>query len=398
MAAGVRCARAGTRRRRSLRAVYAGVPSTLQGAALRWSKDNRHRWLQGNRTRVRALRGMKTQARATGKGGLRLGQARLRGPSRCRASAQKRSRGPPRGWFRRLLQQPPQAHWRRRVHLMRGGRPWQGECGLRTDPTRALKETLPMTLGGSRTLGDRDGGPCARGLVTGRLAWRWDSRSSPTAGQEGGTRGEEGAGREGLTLNSSGPRGHATCSAAKRSSCILPAPGPRPGGSALPERGRGTVSWKTCLAFSSVRSYPGHFSLLCVPLGEALRMPCLSLRKRQVELQGTGAPHFVCSTDPTSLHSRLWVPPIRTLNDRSSTTPPLCIQISYSSGAEGKPSGLRVPPPMPTPKLTPRDGSTKRTRPERLGCGRPSNWEQRSNLSALPNLIHILDHSLLARA
>lgn len=169
--------------------------------------------------------------------------------------------------------------------------------------------------------------------------------------------------------------------------CILPAPGPRPGGSALPERGRGTVSWKTCLAFSSVRSYPGHFSLLCVPLGEALRMPCLSLRKRQVELQGTGAPHFVCSTDPTSLHSRLWVPPIRTLNDRSSTTPPLCIQISYSSGAEGKPNGLRVPPPMPTPKLTPRDGSTKRTRPERLGCGRPSNWEQRSNLSALPNLI-----------
>lgn len=56
MAAGARCARAGTRRRRSLRAGYSGVPSTLQGAALRWSRDNRHRWLQGNRTRVRAHR------------------------------------------------------------------------------------------------------------------------------------------------------------------------------------------------------------------------------------------------------------------------------------------------------------------------------------------------------
>ena len=95
-------------------------------STLRWSKDNRHRWLQGNRARVRALRGMKTQARAAGKGGLRLGQARLRGPSRCRASAQKRSRGPPRGWFRRLLQQPPQAPGRRRAHLMRGGRPCRG--------------------------------------------------------------------------------------------------------------------------------------------------------------------------------------------------------------------------------------------------------------------------------
>lgn len=48
-------------------------------------------------------------------------------------------------------------------------RPWQGERGLRTDRTRALKETLPMTVGGSWTLGNPGGGPCAgEELVAGR--------------------------------------------------------------------------------------------------------------------------------------------------------------------------------------------------------------------------------------
>ena len=35
---------------------------------------------------------------------------------------------------------------------------------------------------------------------------------------------------------------------------ILPAPGPGLGGSALPEPGQGIVSWRACLAFSSVHS------------------------------------------------------------------------------------------------------------------------------------------------
>lgn len=119
------------------------------------------------------------------------------------------------------------------------------------------------------------------------------------AGEEGGTGGKEGAGQEGLTLNSSRLRGHRTCLVAERGSWILPAPGPRLGGSALPERGHETVWWRTCLAFPAVHGYPGCYPLFYVTLGEALRMPCSSLRKRRVELQGTGAPHFVCSTDPT---------------------------------------------------------------------------------------------------
>lgn len=68
----------------------------------------------------------KTEARATGIGSLHLGQARLlRSPSRCPGSAtlaQRGSRGSPRGCFRRLLLQPPQAPACRGVHLMRARR------------------------------------------------------------------------------------------------------------------------------------------------------------------------------------------------------------------------------------------------------------------------------------
>ena len=45
---------------------------------------------------------------------------------------------------------------------------------------------------------------------------------------------------------------------------ILPAPGPGLGGSALPEPGQGTVSWRACLAFSSVHSW-SVFSPLRAP-------------------------------------------------------------------------------------------------------------------------------------
>ena len=45
---------------------------------------------------------------------------------------------------------------------------------------------------------------------------------------------------------------------------ILPAPGPGLGGSALPEPGQGTVSWRACLAFSSVHSW-SLFSPLRAP-------------------------------------------------------------------------------------------------------------------------------------
>ena len=127
-----------------------------------------------------------------------------------------------------------------------------------------------------------------QGLV---IAWGWDSRSSPTVG-ESGIQGEEGAGQEGLTLNPSGLRGHPTCLAT----------------GSYPLRGQG---WAVALFRSQGRGlfraehvslFPPStlvLSLLCVPLGKALRIPCSSLRKRQVALQGTGAPHFVCSSDPT---------------------------------------------------------------------------------------------------
>lgn len=101
-----------------------------------------------------------------------------------------------------------------------------------------------------------------------------------------------------------------------RSWWILPAPGPWLRGSACPQGGQGTVSCRTCLPFSSLHSYLGSLSLPYMRLGEALQMPCSSVRKRQVELQGTRSPTFCLfnrshpRTTP-SLHSRPWAPPIK---------------------------------------------------------------------------------------
>lgn len=91
---------------------------------------------------------------------------------------------------------------------------------------------------------------------------------STELGKEEANEGRREHGQEGLALNSRGLKGHPTSLPAGRASWVLPASGPRLRGSARLERGQGTVSWRTCLAFSSVHFYLGRFSLPCVLLGE----------------------------------------------------------------------------------------------------------------------------------
>lgn len=118
-------------------------------------------------------------------------------------------------------------------------------------------------------------------------------------------RGGGGKRQEGLTLNSSGLRGHATSLPAELDSWILPASGPRLGGSARPERGQGTVSWRTCLAFPSVHSYLGCPFLLCVPLGENYGCLAPHSGRDQMNFKGQG-PHILSARQiPPADHSLL---------------------------------------------------------------------------------------------
>ena len=89
-------------------------------------------------------------------------------------------------------------------------RPCRGERGLRTDPTRTLKESLLMTLRGSRTLSYPWRSVRPEDWLLGAQRRR-ASRISPTAGEEGGTEGRRTQGKEGSTPNSSALRGHPTC-------------------------------------------------------------------------------------------------------------------------------------------------------------------------------------------
>lgn len=112
-----RGARPGVRRRQSLRAGDAGIPSTLQVEPVRRCRRSegsgglrapagcrgtqRHSWFQEGQD----------ETRTTVAGGLVLGQASpLRSPHRGRESAAPRREeaGVPRGCFRPLLQHPPQ--------------------------------------------------------------------------------------------------------------------------------------------------------------------------------------------------------------------------------------------------------------------------------------------------
>lgn len=224
-------------------------------------------------------------------------------------------------------------------------RPCQGERGPWADLTRTLKKTLLMMVG------DWGGGLCARGLVAGLRERGWESQSSPTAGKESGTQGEEG--REGLTLNSSGLRGHPTCLSAERAvggSYLLRGPG---SAVALVRReGRGLFHVE----------HVSPFPLSTLILVAFLSPTCASEKhyrclvpqsgRDKLNFKGPGAPHFVCSTDPTRGPLPPFTPvpgphPLRTLNNRSPATPPLCIQKSYSSWADTKPSECWFPHPHP---------------------------------------------------
>lgn len=156
----------------------------------------------------------------------------------------------------------------------RGGTPQEtcrracpGEPGLRTHPIRTLRESLLMTLRGSRTLSD------AWGTVRPRTGCRefHGVPGEPKLTDGEGRRGHRGggggdAGGGGVDPEFIWTERSSDLFAGKRSSWILPAPDPALGGSALPEPGLGTVSWRTCLAFSSAHSYPGRFSFPFVPL------------------------------------------------------------------------------------------------------------------------------------
>lgn len=199
------------------------------------------------------------------------------------------------------------------------------------------------------------------------------------------TKGRGGGGeRQGrLTPNSSGLRGQPTSLPTERDSWILPASGPRLGSSARPERGQGTVSWRTCLAFPSAHSDLGRFSLLSVPLGENYGR--LAPRSGRDKLNFRGRGPTLCSTDPTRgplpPHSRLCVPPIGAI--MTYPPPPHLFafrKVTLQGRTEAKPNAAPLPhPPLHTPKLTPRDGSTKRMR--------RSNWEQRNYSWAPQNLL-----------
>lgn len=215
-----------------------------------------------------------------------------------------------------------------------------------------MKESLLMTLRGSRTLGDPWRIVRPEDWLLGAQRRR-ASRSSPTAGEEGGTEGRRTQGKEGSTPNSSALRGHPTClrASAIRGSYLL-----RGSGWAValfPSQGWGLFPG----AHDSLFPLPtlnlvAFLSPLC-PLGvggNVLRTTCSSLRKRQVELQGTEAPHFVCSTDPT----RGPLPPFTAVSgshpyEPLRTDPPqphlFCIQRSYSSGAEGEAKQTAGSPP-----------------------------------------------------
>lgn len=200
-----------------------------------------------------------------------------------------------------------------------------------------------------------------------------------------------------MTLNSSRPRGHSTCLPAERDSWILPAPGPRLCGSALPERGQGTVSRRTCLAFflstlilvaflSSARPWEGHHGCLAAHSGRGE----LTLKDRGPTFCLLDRSHPRTTPSP---HSRLSVPPIRTFNDRSSAAPPLCIPRGYSSGADGKP----LTAGSPISNLHPATAARREGAPKICAVGEYSGAKE-SLLGTPKSPYQTLDHFRIARA
>lgn len=117
----------------SLRTGDAGVASTLQVRPVLGCPRSDGPVITGT------TGGKGTEGESGSSEGRRLRRAQLREEAyvwdlRCCAllpDAQKRSLGPPRGCFQRLLQQPPQEPGRHRVHLMRGGlRVEEGQLGV----------------------------------------------------------------------------------------------------------------------------------------------------------------------------------------------------------------------------------------------------------------------------
>lgn len=126
-----------------------------------------------------------------------------------------------------------------------------------------------MTLRGSRRLSDpwrlmRPRTGC-RELSAGR------EKLKLTDGGGGKWHGEDaGAGEGGVDPEFNQTERSSDLFVGKRCSWVLPAPGPRLGGSALPEPGQGALSWRTCLAFSSAHSSPrrSRFFPLRAPAGD----------------------------------------------------------------------------------------------------------------------------------
>ena len=262
--AGARCVQADLRQRQSARRGRGSSRHAARGAGSGISQ--RSEWAgcpRGERARAPALRGTETERRAVGK------QAYVWGRPGCCAVLPGPGRpGRPRRWRRGEAGDPQGARANgSSCRLPRRPRAAQSTCRVQgARPRRDSAGDVPTPLprrAGSPDRPDSDvegksahdlarvadaGRPVEDRAPRGLVAGSSTPPGKPELTDGGGGRwhrGEEDAGEGGVDPEFICTERSSDLFAGKRNSWILPAPGLRLGGSALPEPGLGTVSWST---------------------------------------------------------------------------------------------------------------------------------------------------------